>query len=137
MNQLFLDTGGLVARVLPRDQYHAASHKGWEILEHVDTRLFSTEHVLDESISLLARQAGGSYAARWARDHLASHEITWLSASPEDWHEALRWLDKFTDQRLSFTDCMSFALMRRNAIRAVFGFDHHFELAGFELWPQG
>jgi predicted nucleic acid-binding protein len=60
MNRLFVDTGGLVARVLPRDQYHSASLKGWGILEQVNTHLFSSEHVLDESISLLARHASAS-----------------------------------------------------------------------------
>jgi len=34
------------------------------------------------------------------------------------------------------TDCLSFALMRREGIGAVFGFDHHFERAGFEMWPR-
>lgn len=136
MNAVFVDTGALVARVLPRDQYHRASTSGWETLENVAIKLFSSEHVLDEAASLLVRQAGASYAAKWARDHLASSEIAWLNASRDDWHEALRWLEKFSDQRLSMTDCLSFALMRREGIDAVFGFDRHFELAGFELWPR-
>jgi hypothetical protein len=136
MNALFVDTGALVARVLPRDQYHGASRRGWKTLEDVEVKLFSSEHVLDEAVSLLVRQAGASYGARWARDHLASEEITWLNTSREDWQEALRWLEKFSDQRLSFTDCLSFALMRRESIGVAFGFDHHFELAGFELWPR-
>lgn len=136
MTAMFVDTGALVARVLPRDQHHAASCRGWNILRDVEVKLSSSEHVLDEAVSLLVRQAGASYAARWARDHLASEEIVWLNTSREDWHEALRWLGKFSDQRLSFTDCLSFALMRREGIGSAFGFDHHFELAGFELWPR-
>ncbi len=136
MNALFVDTGALVARVLPRDQYHPACRRGWDTLENVEVKLFSSEHVLDEAVSLLARQAGAAYAARWARDHLASDEVTWLNPGRDDWQEALRWLEKFSDQRLSSTDCLSFALMRREGLAAVFGFDHHFELAGFEMWPR-
>ncbi|HNU98723.1 MAG: PIN domain-containing protein [Verrucomicrobia bacterium] len=136
MNTVFVDTGAFVARVLPRDQHHAASRRGWETLEHVDVRLYSSEHVLDEAVSLLIRQAGAEYAARWARDHLASEEIVWLNTSREDWHDALRWLEKFSDQKLSFTDCLSFSLMRREGIPSVFGFDRHFALAGYELWPR-
>ncbi|MGA2659116.1 MAG: PIN domain-containing protein [Verrucomicrobiota bacterium] len=135
MNALFVDTGALVARALLRDQHHRASRKGWETLEIIDARLFSSEHILDEAISLLTRQAGATYAARWGRDHLASREIQWLDATPENWQEALRWLEKLADQRLSFTDCLSFALMRQENLRTVFGFDRHFGLAGFELWP--
>ncbi len=136
MNALFVDTGALVARVLPRDQYYRASGRGWNTLEDIEVKLFSSEHVLDEAVSLLSRQAGGDYAARWARDHLASEEIAWLNAGPDDWQEALRLLQKFSDQKVSCTDCLSFALMRREGISAVFGFDQHFELAGFELWPR-
>ncbi len=136
MNALFVDTGALVARVLPRDQFHRASRRGWDTLENIAAPLFSSEHVLDEAATLLARQAGGVYAAQWARDHLASHEIVWLNAGREEWQEALRWLEKFSDQKLSVTDCLSFALMRREGVDTVFGFDRHFERAGFDLWPR-
>jgi hypothetical protein len=136
MNTLFVDTGALVARVLPRDQYHRASRRGWESLEDVEVKLVSSEHVFDEAVSLLVRQAGAGYAARWARDHLASDEIVWLNTTRDDWHEALRWLEKFADQKVSFTDCLSFSLMRREGLVATFSFDRHFELAGFELWPR-
>ena len=133
---IFVDTGALVGRVLPRDQHHRASRTGWEMLENVPVRLHASEHVLDEAVSLLTRQAGADYAVRWAREHFASREIEWHNTTREDWHEALRWLDKFADQNLSFTDCVSFALMRREGIQQVFGFDHHFERAGFDLWPR-
>lgn len=136
MNALFVDTGALVARVLPRDQHHRASRTGWSNLEGIDVKLFSSEHVLDEAITLLVRQAGPTYAARWARDHLASQEIEWLNTNRDDWHDALRWLDKLADQKPSFTDCLSFALMRREGLTTVFGFDQHFAFAGFEQWPR-
>jgi len=136
MNALFVDTGALVARVLPRDQHHRASKQGWETLQNVEARLYSSEDVLDEAVSLLARQKGPDFAARWGREHLASQEIQWLTASPEEWRGALQTLEQFSDQKLSFTDSISFALMRREDLETVFGFDHHFTLAGFELWPR-
>jgi len=136
VNTLFVDTGALVARVLPRDQYHRESRRGWDTLEDLEVRIFSGEHVLDEATSLLTRQAGAAYAARWARDHLASNEIVFLNTERDDWQEALRWLEKCSDLKLSMTDCLSFALMRREGLATVFGFDHHFGLAGFELWPR-
>ena len=64
MKALFIDTGALVARVLPRDQHHVASRKGWEILENIEARLYSSEHVLDEAVSLLIRHGGAQFAAR-------------------------------------------------------------------------
>jgi predicted nucleic acid-binding protein len=101
----------------------------------VPAKLFSSEHVFDESVSLIARRANAVRAARWARDHLALREIVWLDATSEDFQEGIRILEKFDDQELSFTDCVSFALMRREGIDSAFGFDHHFMIAGFDLWP--
>ncbi|MEX1044724.1 MAG: hypothetical protein WEC73_01230 [Chthoniobacterales bacterium] len=40
---------------------------------------------------------------------------------------------KFADQGVSFTDGMSFVLMRREGLWEVFGFDGHFTAAGFRL----
>ncbi len=58
------------------------------------------------------------------------------NAVAEDWQNALRRLDKYENQRSSFTDCVSFTLMRREGIQQAFGFDGHFTLARFELWPS-
>ncbi len=41
------------------------------------------------------------------------------------------------DQGVSFTDALSFAVMRRLSIGRAFTFDRHLALAGFELWPEG
>lgn len=49
---------------------------------------------------------------------------------------ALEQFTKLADQRVSFTDCVSFALMRRHRVRHAFTFDRHFEAAGFEIWPR-
>jgi predicted nucleic acid-binding protein len=42
---------------------------------------------------------------------------------------------KFADQEVSFTDCISFVLMRRNKLDQAFTFDRHFAVAGFEVVP--
>jgi predicted nucleic acid-binding protein len=39
-----------------------------------------------------------------------------------------------TDQKVSFTDCVSFTLMREAGIQTAFAFDSHFERAGFKKW---
>ena len=42
-------------------------------------------------------------------------------------------MPKYADQRVTFTDCVSFAIMRRRRIRTAFTFDRHFEARGFEV----
>jgi predicted nucleic acid-binding protein len=41
---------------------------------------------------------------------------------------------KYSDQAISFTDCVSFVLMRREGIKRAFSFDKHFRYAGFTLF---
>lgn len=58
-----------------------------------------------------------------------------LRPTLEDELQALDMWEKYADQDLSFTDCISFSLMRSNKIKRVFSFDRHFEFAGFKLLP--
>ena len=46
---------------------------------------------------------------------------------------ALNVYERLEDARLSFTDCVSFAVMRALEISAAFAFDRDFERAGFRL----
>lgn len=61
--------------------------------------------------------------------------IEWLPAECEDLLNAFGLMKKFADQAVSFTDSLSFVLMKRAGLRDVFGFDGHFPAAGFRLWP--
>ena len=75
----------------------------------------------------------GTEAADWLADLYKSPKIDIVQSGREDELDALRWMRKYADQDISFTDCVSFALMRRHKIRAAFTFDRHFKLAGFEV----
>jgi len=41
-------------------------------------------------------------------------------------------LRNYNDKPLSFTDCTSFAIMKREDIRFTAAFDKHFKIMGFE-----
>ncbi len=131
--KLFIDTGAFVAREIQRDQHHPEALAGWARLAERPEALYTSEHCMDETATLLARRTNYAFASGWGTDLLASG-ITILQAQPEDWTYALRLMRKFADQGVSFTDCVSFSLMKSHRIRSVFGFDHHFTTAGFNLW---
>jgi predicted nucleic acid-binding protein len=57
-------------------------------------------------------------------------------ADDNDLQSAFVQMRKFADQADSFTDCLSFVLMKKERVRDVFGFDSHFVAAGFRLWPE-
>lgn len=51
------------------------------------------------------------------------------------WQEALTLFFRYDDQRFSFTDRTSFALLSREPVDAVFSFDRDFIVAGFLTEP--
>ena len=132
---IYIDTGALLARYLARDQYHEVAIKFWDRIRRKKEPCFTSNFVLDETFTLLARRAGYPFAAERARRIYASNYMTVLRPSGEDEIKALEYFEKFGEHRVSFTDCISFALMRRHKIRRVFTFDLHFRLAGFTCHP--
>jgi len=104
------------------------------VVRKVLYRLVSSEHVLDEYVTLIARRSHYAFAAQWGQDAMDSG-IEWLRAGEEDWAKALVLMRKFADQGVSFTDCLSAVLMKRAGLKRGFGFDRHFEEMGFRVWP--
>jgi len=132
---IFIDTGAFLARYVKRDAYHKRACQAWRQLESEAPRLLTSSFVLDELFTLLGRRASYSFAAQRGRQLLASRRLEILRPGAENELAALRLFEKFADQQVSFTDCISFVLMSERRIRRAFSFDGHFSLAGFELWP--
>lgn len=132
---IFVDTGAFLARYLARDQHHAAARDAWSRLPKHPWSVHTSNFVLDETFTLLGRWAGPEFAADRAEALLSSTALAILRPDAGDELEALALFRKFGDQQASFTDCVSFALMRRHGIERAFAFDRHFVHAGFELWP--
>lgn len=133
---IFVDTGAFVARFLERDQFHKAARSCWRKLAKQPTRCFTSNLVLSETFTLLGRRASYSFACERARGLVTSKALTILRPDTEDDLRALDLFEKLADQRVSFTDCVSFQLMRRARIERAFTFDRHFRDAGFEIWPR-
>lgn len=130
---ILVDTGAFLARYLARDQHHEEAQRAWKRVGK--ERLFTSNLVLAETFTLLSRWAGGAFAADRARSILQSEHMTILRPGLDEEIEAIPLLEKYSDQKVSFTDCVSFVLMRRRGIERAFAFDRHFVTAGFRLWP--
>jgi predicted nucleic acid-binding protein len=126
---LFVDTGAFLARYLVKDQHHRRAVAVWK--EAAGSPLFTSNHVLDETFTLLGRRAGHAFAADRAENIYASQALEILYSTRTDESEAVRWFRKFADQNVSFTDCVAFVLMKRFRIQIAFTFDDHFVRAGF------
>lgn len=132
---IFIDAGAFVGQHIKRDQHHRSAIAGWKQIARTPEPCLTSNLVLNEAFTFIARRVGYQFAAERARSIYASRELVILRPQEEDEIAALDFLEKFADQRIGFTDCVSFVLMRKNKVRRVFTFDHHFAFAGFSLFP--
>lgn len=133
---IFIDAGAFIAKYRAADAWHVACVRGWNELEQSSRRCFTSNLVVAEAVTLISRYCGHLFALDVARKILESSEITVLRSGTDDELEAVELLKKFADQPVGFVDGISFVLMRRRRIKTAFGFDRHFRLAGFRLWPE-
>ncbi|MFO7893141.1 MAG: PIN domain-containing protein [Longimicrobiales bacterium] len=129
-----VDTSALLALSHARDQHHARAVEMAARHRAAGGTYVGTTLVLSEFYShlLYLRDAA---VARTALRHLLDDPIqSWVEVGPELVGEASsRWLARYDDQAFSLVDAVSFEVMRTENVAAAFAFDHHFEVAGFEL----
>jgi len=131
---IFIDTGAFLARYVQRDQYHEQAVQHWRQIQLERRRCFTSNFVLDETFTLLARRTSYTFAALRATHLLQSSTLVILRPDQEDEYTAARHFQKYADQRVSFTDCISFALMEKYHLLHAFTFDQHFILNLHSTW---
>jgi predicted nucleic acid-binding protein len=132
---IFVDAGAFIARYRVSDQWHGQALGAWRELARQCTRCFTGPLVIAEAARILQFQVSSGQIARMARSWC---DTTFLDLVRSDTIQELRALDlmhKYADQTIGFVDCVSFVLMRKHRLTGVFGFERHFHMAGFELWP--
>lgn len=94
--------------------------------------LVTTDYVLDETLTLLRLRLGLGAARDWWERVSQSPRVFIADIDAELRSKALDWFFRFEDKDFSFTDCASFAFMRREKIREALTTDRYFRQAGFE-----
>lgn len=133
---IFIDTGAFLARHVQRDRHHEQAVRSWSELAARRRRCMTSNFVLDETLTLLGRRVSYGFAAERAAAWWASAALSIARPDERDELAAIELFRKLADQEVSFTDCISFALMKRHRVRTAFTFDRHFRAAGFELYPS-
>lgn len=132
---IFIDTGAFVARYRASDDWHDSAVNGWGRLERSSCPCYTTNLVVADALKLIGWYGGQIRAVRLGRQILSSSEIKILRSGPNEELQSLQLMEQFADQNLGFVDSVSMVFMRQRRLTTVFGFDKHFELAGFKLWP--
>lgn len=131
--KFFIDTSAFYALEDADDRHHNEAHSIQAVFRRERPMLFTTHHILDESITLIGSKLQPHRATRFARRLLGSQVIRIIRTDEETELAALHVYERFGDPRMSFTDCLSFTVMRALGIMTAFAFDHDFERAGFKL----
>ncbi|MBI3694704.1 MAG: type II toxin-antitoxin system VapC family toxin [Acidobacteria bacterium] len=120
---IFVDTGAWAAFFVPRDPLHEVAVR-W--MRENREPLITIDYVLHEFLTLVKRRVGVAAA-------IEAGGKLWEVA---DIREALQVFRSHRDKGWSFTDCTSFAVMRRLRILQAFAFDRHFsQMAGIQRVP--
>ena len=138
MNQLFVDTSAWDALADKGDQHHLNAIRFRDKIAG-RCKLFTSNYVLDELFTLLLLNIGyvPTTAYKEKLDILIAEHVLyviWIDdvVAMEAWDLFERYN---VDKLWSFTDCTSYAVMKRLNISEVFAFDHHFEQMGFIRFP--
>lgn len=129
MKRVFVDTSGWYAYTRADEPAHRGVRKA---LEAWEGRLVTTDYVFDETVTLARVRLGFAHAARIGETLLDPGVVELIRLLPEDFEDAWELFRKNQDKKWSFTDCSSFAVMRRLRLSAAVATDRHFQQAGFE-----
>ena len=99
-----------------------------------NAHLITTNYIVDETLTLLRVRKNLEISLQF-RDMLLemSHALKLIRITSQDESKAWEWFPK-PWSKLSFTDCTSFAVIRRLDLVTVATFDDHFARAGFKIF---
>jgi predicted nucleic acid-binding protein len=130
---IFVDTSIWYAANVPEDPDHETARR---LLLGATSSLITTDYVVDELLTLLTARRHREIAVDIGEDFWAQRacELVWV-ATVDIW-AAWKVFTDFSDKSWSFTDCVSYAVMKRLEIIESFALDDHFKEFGFAtVWP--
>lgn len=119
----FVDSSAIVAMVDTNDTTHDAAVAAYRELVDGGYKLFTTNHVIAETVELLANGAGPAVARQWLRDQ----RLPVYHTDEQDNHRARGLVIASRSPRgLSYVDAVSLVVMERFGVADAFAVDPHF-----------
>jgi predicted nucleic acid-binding protein len=134
MNKVFVDTWAWYALADATDAEHARAQATNDRLLNEGDIFVTTNFTVAEAITLIRYHLHHAAAVRFhqlLQQMVAGGLVEVIRISDE--HEANAWsiFEKYSDQKFSYTDYTSFAVMQELNLTDVFTGDHHFATLGF------
>lgn len=130
-----MDTAGWVACADRSDPAHGKCVACRDAQLRAGAVLLTTDYLVDETLTLLRLRLGLGAAEEWWQRVSDSRRVVTAEVDRDLREDALRWFFRYEDKEFSFTDCTSFALMKREKLREALTTDRHFKQAGFQVLP--
>ena len=127
--KIFVDTGALYALVVPQDSNNTMA-KEW--FDENNFPLIMSDYIFDELFTLLTTRKNKGYSIAVHEELSAGRiPIDIYKIDSNDFARARVIFNSFRDKNWSFTDCVSYVVMKQLGISFAFTFDSHFDQFGF------
>jgi predicted nucleic acid-binding protein len=131
-NKVFIDTSGLFALLISNDPYHTTAKNFLETVKKDKLSVHTSDYILEETYTLLKARKVPSQI-RTLSTLIDQSKVLKIHWSGSDLFQSTeRFFLQHKDQNYSFTDCLSFILMKKYAIKSALTTDKHFIQAGFQ-----
>jgi predicted nucleic acid-binding protein len=135
LEDIFVDTSAWIALVDKDDSHHKEAASSYPSLLKNHRNLITSNFVIAETYIINLNELGHKLAIDFLEKLKASPRILKIYSNEDIEAEAEPILVKYSDQDFSYTDAVSFVIMKRQKIRKAFSFDKHFVIAGFVNIP--
>ncbi len=135
MKWLFVDTAGWFAAADAADSSNAGVCAARDLWLEQGGGLLTTDYVVDETLTLLRMRMNVQAAEKWWKQIEGSKRVRIEWINPQRSEQARTLFFRYRDKSFSFTDCISFVVMKELKIKKVLTLDTHFRQAGFDLLP--
>lgn len=130
--ETLIDSSGFYALLCEDDAAHAASLTWLAELRARAGTAVTTDYILDETATLLKARGGGHLLQEFFKLVTGSRAVRIEWMHPVRFAKARDFFLRHADHGYSFTDCVSFAVMRELRLTDALTTDKHFPEAGFK-----
>jgi uncharacterized protein len=133
-NSVYVDTSAWIAFFSARDQNHAEAASLFRQALARNTQLITSDLVIAEIHRLILHRVGSAAALQTLNRIESSSSVSIVFATEAHHSAAKEWLAQLFDYRLTYTDAVSFAIMKNLQCVGFLGFDSDYLAAGFHPW---
>ncbi len=129
---MFVDTSGFYSLLVRRDDRHQKASRILREAGRRKDRFVTTDYVLDETATLLKARSHGHLVPVLLEAVFTSSACTVCWTDGERFRATCDFFLKHDHKAWSFTDCLSFLVMKDQRLRDSLTKDAHFHEAGFQ-----